>query len=65
MSKQENLTWEELEQLAKDRLKLLMEQAPAQVQLEACSFILSRDLEDLKYVESKGGKSSSIYAEEE
>lgn len=64
MSNEKDVTWTELESVAKNRLKVLMEEGPAQIQYETCVFVLTRELEYLKGSEGSGEKSSSMWAEE-
>ena len=60
MAKQENATWEDLERVAKNVLReiIMYPGDHNQMQLDACVFVLTQDLEDLKYAESSDESSS-------
>ena len=60
MAKQGNATWEDLERVAKNVLReiIMYPGDHNRLELDACVFVLTQDLENLKYVEGSDEKSS-------
>lgn len=62
MARQEDVTWEELERVAKNVLRGIMTSRGdyERLQFDACVFVLTRELQYLKEEEDSDEESSSI-----